>query len=62
MIQKFLQFSDSKLTTADKTLLLVINNPGAIFSCNSVMIIHPENKTFKMEDRQKILDLLTKFK
>jgi hypothetical protein len=62
MITKFLQFTNSKLKAVDKQILLTIDNPGSIVSHKRTMVIHPENKTFTEEEKQKITELLTKTK
>jgi len=56
----YLRFEDSQLRVANKEVLLTIDNPGAIFTRNRIMVIHPDNKTFGLDDIEKITELLTK--
>jgi hypothetical protein len=60
MALTFLQYDNFTLRVATKAILLSIDNPGAIFTQNKVMVIHPENKTFQVDEIEKITELLNK--
>ena len=60
MALRFLQYKDSKVAKATKEVLLGIDNPGAIITIKQVMVVQPENKTFREDERAKITELLTK--